>query len=66
MRFVAIALERRASAADAIPTRRPRLGNETAASPERAPRRSLAELLDDLRETWAQTTFYLFDPDSWR
>jgi len=22
--------------------------------------------LEDLRETWAQTTFFLFDPDSWR
>jgi hypothetical protein len=23
-------------------------------------------LVDDLRTAWAQTTFYLFDPQSWR
>jgi hypothetical protein len=26
----------------------------------------LASRLDDLRETWSQMTFFLFDPDSWR
>jgi hypothetical protein len=26
----------------------------------------LAARLVRLRETWAMTTFYLFDPDSWR
>ena len=26
----------------------------------------LAERWDAIRERWAQTTFYLFDPDSWR
>ncbi len=26
----------------------------------------LAARWDDLRETWAQTTFFLFDPESWR
>ena len=24
------------------------------------------ERIDELRETWDQTTFYLFDPESWR
>jgi hypothetical protein len=27
---------------------------------------ALAARLVRLRETWATTTFYLFDPDSWR
>jgi hypothetical protein len=26
----------------------------------------LAERLDRMRELWTQTTFYLFDADSWR
>jgi hypothetical protein len=26
----------------------------------------LAARWADLRETWSQTTFYLFDPESWR
>jgi hypothetical protein len=26
----------------------------------------LAERWDDLRETWSQTTFFLFNPESWR
>ena len=26
----------------------------------------LAERWEAFRERWAQTTFYLFDPDSWR
>jgi len=26
----------------------------------------LEDALEDLREAWAQTTFFLFDPDSWR
>ena len=26
----------------------------------------LASRWDDLREAWAQTTFFLFDPESWR
>jgi hypothetical protein len=26
----------------------------------------IAARLDDLCEAWSQTTFYLFDPDSWR
>jgi hypothetical protein len=26
----------------------------------------IAAHLDDLREAWAQTTFYLFSPESWR
>ena len=26
----------------------------------------LAERWDELRETWSQTTFFLFDPESWR
>ena len=26
----------------------------------------LAARLDDLLETWSQTTFFLFDPESWR
>jgi hypothetical protein len=28
--------------------------------------RSIAELLDDWRVAWQQTTFFLFDPESWR
>ena len=28
--------------------------------------RRLAERWADLREAWSQTTFYLFDPESWR
>lgn len=27
---------------------------------------TLAERWDTVRERWAQTTFFLFDPDSWR
>lgn len=35
--------------------------------PVRRPfRERLASRCDDLRETWSQTTFYLFDPESWR
>ena len=26
----------------------------------------VAERLEHIREVWAQTTFYLFDPNSWR
>jgi len=26
----------------------------------------LRQALEDLREAWAQTTFFLFDPNSWR
>ena len=26
----------------------------------------VAERWDDLRETWSQLTFFLFDPESWR
>jgi hypothetical protein len=26
----------------------------------------LAAFMDDLHEAWLQTTFYLFDPNSWR
>ena len=32
----------------------------------RPPGAILAERWARIRETWAQTTFYLFDPDSWR
>lgn len=35
-------------------------------APPRPIGRRLSERLGDLRETWAQTTFYLFDPESWR
>ena len=28
--------------------------------------RTLTERLEDWRVVWAQTTFYLFDPESWR
>lgn len=27
---------------------------------------TLAEHWERIRETWAQTTFFLFDPESWR
>ena len=27
---------------------------------------TIGERLDTLRERWSQTTFFLFDPDSWR
>ncbi len=27
---------------------------------------TVAERIDRAREIWAQTTFYLFDPESWR
>lgn len=26
----------------------------------------LAQWIAELRETWSQTTFFLFDPESWR
>ena len=28
--------------------------------------RRLADRWEDLRDAWSQTTFYLFDPESWR
>ena len=36
------------------------------ASPPIARTDGLAARLAGLREAWAMTTFYLFDPDSWR
>lgn len=30
------------------------------------PSETLRERIDYIREAWAQTTFYLFDPQSWR
>lgn len=31
-----------------------------------APRPTVAERWQDAQRIWAQTTFYLFDPESWR
>jgi hypothetical protein len=32
----------------------------------RPPDQWIQDALADLREAWAQTTFFLFDPNSWR
>jgi hypothetical protein len=34
--------------------------------PDRPLREVVGERWADFREQWAMTTFYLFDPDSWR
>lgn len=34
--------------------------------PVAPPRPTLAERWEDAQRVWRQTTFYLFDPDSWR
>jgi hypothetical protein len=65
-RFVAIGFERRVAPVDPVAVPSAWFDRELVGPPGRPLGERLAERLDDLRETWSQTTFYLFDPESWR
>jgi hypothetical protein len=65
-RFVAAGPDRRSSRGGTAATPSAWLDRERAepAGPPLGDR--LAARWQDLRETWSQTTFYLFDAESWR
>ncbi|HET7725725.1 MAG TPA: hypothetical protein VFK54_00225 [Candidatus Limnocylindrales bacterium] len=63
----AIHVARAAVTTDAFRGERPaELPDPAAATPARPVGARLAELAEIAREQWAITTFYLFDPESWR
>lgn len=65
-RFVAVAADRRPITHEPVAPS-PEGADRGRAEPARRPAiERLASRWDDLREAWAQTTFYLFDPESWR
>lgn len=65
-RFVAAGSERRIPPSPGTPTPPAWLDREPIELLGRPFGARLAERWDDLRETWSQMTFFLFDPDSWR
>ena len=66
MRFVAAGSDRPV-APGRIPATPPAwLDRERVELLGRSPGERLAERWEDLRETWSQMTFFLFDPESWR
>lgn len=65
-RFIAAGPGRPAEFAGAVATVAAWLERERLAASRRPIRERLTGRLNDLRETWSQTTFYLFDPESWR
>jgi hypothetical protein len=65
-RFVAAGSDRRSAPGGAVATPAAWLDREWAEPAEPPLGKRLAGRWQDLREAWSQTTFYLFDPESWR
>ena len=65
-RFVAAGSNRQVAPPGSFETSPPRLDREQVELAGRPLGERLAARWDDLRETWSQTTFFLFDAESWR
>ncbi|MGZ8514991.1 MAG: hypothetical protein ACXW4H_06475 [Candidatus Limnocylindrales bacterium] len=65
-RFVAAGSKRRVAPGGSVETSPGWLDGERVELAGRPVGERLAARWDDLRETWSQTTFFLFDAESWR